>query len=218
MNLPEGFELTGEVKPPKGFELVDESWGVSDTLRAAGAVLGGFAAMPVAGLGGLSRLITTGSLDEASKTMEGISSVPAKILTTERQIQAAEKVGGIIAWPFVEAGKGWSEIGKLTDIPYAEPVLGTLGEAAGIVAVGGAKGAVKGRFKRGKVTPPEGFKVVEVEKAETPKGFDVIESVKEPVSDLPTKMEKPEPLIEKLIIASSKPGETVLVPRAQDNR
>ena len=108
----------------------ETSWGVEDTLRSAGAVLGGFAAMPVAGVGGLSRLITTGNLDEASKTMEEISAVPSKILTTKQQKQTAEKVGGLISWPFVKAGEGWRKIGEATGIPYAEPVLGTMGEFA----------------------------------------------------------------------------------------
>jgi len=114
----------------------EKPWGSDwDTLRTAGATLGGFAAMPVAGLGGLSRLITTGSLEEASKTMEDIASVPAKLMTTDRQRLAAEKVGGLISWPFVKAGEGWKAIGEETGIPYAGPVLGTMGEAAGILAM-----------------------------------------------------------------------------------
>ncbi len=191
---PPGFVL--DSAPPPGF-VIDEPWGVEDTLRSAGAVIGGFAAMPVAGLGGLSRLITTGSLDEASKTMEGISSVPSGILTTERQKQAAGKVGELISLPFVKAGEGWQAIGKITGIPYAEPVLGTMGEAAGMVAVGGVVKAVKGRLKpvaersfrsieevakpieEIKVAPPEGFVI---DKPVPPKGF-VVDEVPKPVAE-----------------------------------
>ena len=158
---PPGFVLETP-SPPPGFVL-EEPWGVEDTLRATGAVLGGFAALPVAGVGGYARLLTAGP-EEATKTIEEIGSVPSKLLTTGRQRQAAEKVGGMITWPFVKAGKGYAglaelistgDLQKATDViegrllgsNISVPIADVGGQIVGMVAMGGLKPSIKARLR-----------------------------------------------------------------------
>lgn len=125
----------------------ETSWGVEDTLRSAGAVLGGFAAMPVAGVGGLSRLITTGNLDEASKTMEEISAVPSKILTTKQQKQTAEKVGGLFRGRLLRQVRDGVKLEKPLVSLMLNLFLVQWANLPQMVGVGGVKGAIKGRLK-----------------------------------------------------------------------
>ena len=173
MNLPQGFELN-KIKPPPGFELIGDerkpvstdSWGIEDTARTTAAVLGGFAAFPLAGVGGYARLMTAGP-EEAEKTIEEISAFPFKLLTTERQQQAAKKVGHLIAGPFVTAGKGWAGIAELIttgDLQKAEdvikgkslgsniavPIADVLGQAVGMAAMGIGGHAFKAGLSKAK--------------------------------------------------------------------
>lgn len=157
-------------KEPEIVTDTEPSWGVEDTLRSAGAVLGGFAAMPVAGVAGLSKLITTGSLDEANKTIEGISSIPGELLNTDRQRQVTQNVGEIVSYPFVKTGKGYAglaelvstgDLQKATDViegrssgsNISVPIADIAGQVAGMVAVGGAGKAVKERLRSAKDIP-----------------------------------------------------------------
>ncbi len=158
---PLGIEQAAPASKYDPLGIEESSWGVEDTARASAAVIGGFAAMPVAGVGGLSRLITTGDLTEANKTIEGISGVPSNILTTDRQREAAEKVGHLISWPFVKAGKGLAGIAELvstgdlqkaTDViegrdvgsNISVPIADIAGQVAGMGGIGGAAKATKG--------------------------------------------------------------------------
>lgn len=93
----------------------------------------GAAAFPVAGIAGLSRLITTRDLAEASKTIEGISSyIPEKILGTDAEREFAGRLGETVTKPFTMAGTGLKEIVRQTPLEgtIAEPIAGTIGEAS----------------------------------------------------------------------------------------
>ena len=217
---PPGFVLENPAPPP-GFVL-DESWGVNDTLRVAGAVLGGFAAMPVAGMAGYARLLTEGP-EEATKTIEEIGTFPSILLTTKRQHQAAERVGGLIAWPFVEAGKGYAglaelistgDLQKATDVVEGRsvgsnisvPIADVGGQVVGMVAMGGVRPSIKARLRSKPVTerpfrsfedvPPEGF-VPEVKPEVKVQPAEIPEPPKGFVPETATEAVKP-PVIETL--------------------
>jgi len=104
--------------------------------RVVGATVGGLAAFPVSGMAGLARLLTTGSLEEAEKTRRAIQEIPMRLLKTPEQKKSMEYIGQVFK-PFEMAGEGWRLIGEKTGLPYAEPVLGTMGEAAAIFGAGG---------------------------------------------------------------------------------
>ncbi len=123
--------------------------------RVIGATAGGFLAYPVSGIAGLSRLITTGSLDEANKTIEGIQSVPGKLIQTPEEQKGMEAVG-MLTKPFEMAGEGGRLIGKATGIPYAEPVLGTVAETSAMFGLPGAVKAAKGRLSTAPKIPEAG--------------------------------------------------------------
>lgn len=123
---------------------------VKPTLKAipkvAGATAGSIVSMPIAGVAGLSRLATTGSLDEANKTVEGVSSIPQQLLDTPAEQQGMENIG-LAMKPFQMAGEGWGQIGRATGIPYAEPILGSIGEASAIFGLPALGGKVRSGFK-----------------------------------------------------------------------
>ncbi|MFB3926464.1 MAG: hypothetical protein ACE14T_10465 [Syntrophales bacterium] len=113
------------------------------------SVAAGAAAFPVAGIAGLSRLISTGDLGEANKTIEGISSfIPEKILKTDQERDTAAVLGEGLTKPFTMAGEGLKEIVKLTPLEgtVAEPIAGTVGEASAMFGLPGI-------LKRGKAKP-----------------------------------------------------------------
>lgn len=147
--------------------------------RVAGATVGGLLAYPISGIAGLARLISTGDVNEAAKTVEGIQGVPGQLIETPEQAKSMEYIGYPMK-PFEMAGKGWGMIGKATGIPYAEPVLGSVGEASAMfglpAAIGKGRAAInkatdfKGLERPGEM-PPETFTARGVESPEFKPGF-----------------------------------------------
>ena len=141
-------------------------------LRVAGSIAGSLGLMPGAGVRALmdllpkvstdptGPLLESGSLEKAGQTLEQIMSVPQELLKTPEEAETAEKIGGVMAWPFVKAGEGWGLIGehaidplaeKLTGkkIPYLEPILKTGGEAAAVLSLIEAVKKLPGKTARG---------------------------------------------------------------------
>ena len=121
------------------------------------------AQMPISGLAAAAKLISTrGDFNAANKVLEENQQVLNKAyLGTPEERKASENLN-LAMKPFEMAGKGLAEIGKATGIPYAEPILGTVGEAAAMFGLpGAAKGlrGVKGIIRRGEkpITKSQGF-------------------------------------------------------------
>ena len=152
---------------------------VKPTLKATpkviGATAGSMAIMPVAGLAGLAKTLTSG-LNEGNKTYERIASLPQKLINTREEQQAMENIG-LAMKPFQMAGEGWGKIGRVTGIPYAEPVLGTMGEASAMFGLPFSLKAGKARL-------------------ENIKTFDQLRDVLKP-TDQPAVKVAPRPVIEK---------------------
>ncbi len=111
--------------------------------RVAGATAGSFAAFPVAGIAGLGKLLATGSLEEAEKTMRGIQEIPQRLISTPEEAKGMENIG-LAMKPFEMAGQGWKDIVGLTPLKgtIAEPIAGTIGEASAMFGFPGAKGRI----------------------------------------------------------------------------
>lgn len=162
---------------------IPEKWGVGDTARSVGAVLGGFAAMPVSGLVGLEEGIRTRNMGKTEKAMNYITSLPQKLLTTEKQEKVTENVGKVLAWPFQKAGAGYAGLTELASTGDLEKAVDVIeGKSSGsnilvptakiageVIAMGAMAGLGK---KKGKV----------IEKPE-------IREV--PVEDIPVELAKP---------------------------
>jgi len=91
------FIFEDEQKPKSVLDLADietmPEEGISMSVpKAALSIAGGAAAFPISGMAGLSRLITTGSLKEAGKTIEGIGSLPMKISEGDEEAQNLVKM------------------------------------------------------------------------------------------------------------------------------
>jgi hypothetical protein len=126
---------------------------VKPTLKAipkvAGTAAAGLVGMPVSGLvgagvGTMAALEGHDAWDEASKAMQGVSQ-QGSLTTTPQEQQGLENLM-LATKPFQMAGEGWQHIGRTSGIPYAEPVLGTMGEAAAMfglpAGVARARGAI----------------------------------------------------------------------------
>ena len=144
------------------------------SLRVPHAMAGSMAMAPVAGVAGALELLPkisdepikegprrtskiykaldmfeSGSLNEAKKTFEKIASVPSKLLIkTPEEQKAVETLGGavegvfdLVGDVFYEGAGGDRGIGK---IPYAEPIIRTIAEAALIFGTPKVVGLVKG--------------------------------------------------------------------------
>lgn len=137
---------------------------VVDELRATGAIAGGLGMFPIAGIAGLSRLITTRDLDEAEKTLESFSSLPNILLKTPRQQKMTENTANLLSLPIRKSGQGLGAITELattqdlekaTDVATGKsagstigvPIAKTLGEVAAMVAMGNARR--KGKYTIG---------------------------------------------------------------------
>ena len=84
-----------------------------------------------------------GAFDEVSKQFtDTMSFIPQNLIKSERDKRALNILSYAMK-PFEMAGQGWGEIGKLTGIPYAEPILGTMGEAAAVFGLPGIPKAIK---------------------------------------------------------------------------
>lgn len=154
--------ITYKEKPKDIFDNLAESWGVSDTLRSVGAVLGGFAAIPVAGLVGIEEGIRTRDIGKTEKAMNYVGSLPQKLLNTERQEQATENVGKILAWPFQKAGAGYAGLTELAstgsleksvDVIKGDPGSNIFVPTARVLGEAAAMGAMSGLGKKGKGKP-----------------------------------------------------------------
>lgn len=98
------------------------------------------------------KLIEPGSIDRAGKKFDEIMSFPAQeIIFSDEEAKALESTGKLVGWPFEKAGEGWRLIAKEVinpavkavtghEIPYLEPALGTMGEAAAVFGAGGKAG------------------------------------------------------------------------------
>lgn len=114
--------------------------------KVFGATVGGALAYPISGLAGIAGGIT-GGLEGAKSAMDYVQSIPQKLITTPEEQKAMENVG-LAMKPFEMAGQGWGMIGRATGIPYAEPVLGTMGEASAMFGAGGAPKAARLRVNK----------------------------------------------------------------------
>ena len=103
------------------------------------AEVGSMLAYPYAGFAGLSELAAPGKdrLGRAERRVEQVGAIPSKIITTPEEAESMEVIEKYGMWPIRKAGEGWRMIGKATRIPYAEPILATIGEAAAMGALGG---------------------------------------------------------------------------------
>ena len=160
-NILTQLESSSETKPGTSGVGIWEDF-IKPTLKAIPAVtsatLGSLAAMPLAGIAGLSELAATGDVMKAGRTIRDVAGYPSKIfLTTPAEQQGAENIG-LAMKPFEMAGEGWREIGKLTGIPYAEPVLGSMGEAAAMFTLPKLPKAIRdSNFYRGLTIPERGL-------------------------------------------------------------
>ncbi len=150
MPIVDPFDKKPEIVDP--FDVQEEKEGLwkgflKPTLKAiprvAGATAGSFAAFPVAGVAGLGKLLATGSLEEAEKTMRGIQEIPQRLITTPEEAKGMENIG-LAMKPFEMAGQGWKDIVGLTPLKetIAEPIAGTIGEASAMFGLPGAKGRI----------------------------------------------------------------------------
>lgn len=115
---------------------------VKPTLKAIPKVVGtaaaGLASMPIAGLtglavGSLAALEGRDAFAEANQAMESVSGRGNLVDTPEEQAGLENVM--LAMKPFQMAGEGWRQIGEATGIPYAEPVLGTIGETAAMLGL-----------------------------------------------------------------------------------
>lgn len=106
------------------------------------------AAFPGAGIEALARLPFQGLTKAAEKLEERLGVIPEILITTPEEAESMELIEEYGMWPIRKAGEGWRMIGKETRIPYAEPILATMGEAAAMGAIGGE--TVKAFRMRGK--------------------------------------------------------------------
>jgi hypothetical protein len=126
---------------------------VKPTLKATGRVVAhtaaSFGQMPISGVAALGKLISSGGdLNAANKVLEeNQAALDNYYLTTPEERKGAENIG-LAMKPFQMAGEGLKEIVKQTPLEgtIAEPIAGTIGEAAAMFGLGGAKGAIKGRL------------------------------------------------------------------------
>lgn len=153
-DLPEAraefFQYANSLELPKPDGLYEGF--VKPTVKAipkvVGATAGSLAAMPVAGLAGLAKTITSG-VDEGGKTYEAVASIPIQLLDTPEEQQGMANIS-LAMKPFQMAGEGWGQIGRaITEgAPNAlplEPILGTMGEAAAMFGLPAGAGKVKAR-------------------------------------------------------------------------
>ena len=159
-------------EPTARYQFVDEPdepqgvWEglVKPTLKAIPRVVGhtvaSMAQMPISGVAAGARYIMTGGdLNAANKVLEdNQKTLDDAYLTTDAERKGSQNIG-LAMKPFEMAGEGWREIGKATGIPYAEPVLGTMGEASAMFGFGGAPKAIKARAGK----PFEGMRGVVTE-------------------------------------------------------
>ena len=145
-------------EPTARYQFVDEpdepegAWEglVKPTLKAIPRVVGhtvaSMAQMPISGVAAGARYIMTGGdINAANKVLEdNQKALNDFYLTTPEERKGSQNIG-LAMKPFEIAGEGWREIGKATGIPYAEPVLGTMGEASAMFGLGGAAKAIKTR-------------------------------------------------------------------------
>jgi hypothetical protein len=119
---------------------------VESALRTTGAVLGGIPAGITSGYFGLydlgKNLVQGKGIDEAlrsaNEAVETTGSVPAQLLNTPGQQEAAQKIGETLMWPIEKAGEGWQEIIKQTPLKdtIAEPIANIFGQGAAMGAGG----------------------------------------------------------------------------------
>ena len=159
-------------EPTARYQFVDEPdepqgvWEglVKPTLKAIPRVVGhtvaSMAQMPISGVAAGARYIMTGGdLNAANKVLEdNQKTLDDAYLTTDAERKGSQNIG-LAMKPFEMAGEGWREIGKATGIPYAEPILGTMGEASAMFGFGGAPKAIKARAGK----PFEGMRGVVTE-------------------------------------------------------
>jgi hypothetical protein len=145
-------------EPTARYQFVDEpdeqegAWEglVKPTLKAIPRVVGhtvaSMAQMPISGVAAGARYIMTGGdINAANKVLEdNQKALDSFYLTTPEEQRGSQNIG-LAMKPFEMAGEGWREIGKATGIPYAEPVLGTMGEASAMFGLGGAAKSIKTR-------------------------------------------------------------------------
>ena len=145
-------------EPTARYQFVDEpdepsgAWEglVKPTLKAIPRVVGhtvaSMAQTPISGVAAGARYIMTGGdINAANKVLEdNQKTIDDFYLTTPEERKGSQNIG-LAMKPFEMAGEGWREIGKATGIPYAEPVLGTMGEASAMFGLGGAAKAIKTR-------------------------------------------------------------------------
>ena len=88
-------------------------------------------------------LFESGSLERAGKTLEDVASFPAKeLIKTPEEMKGLENIA-LVMKPIEMAGEGWRQIGKLTGVPYAEPILGSIGEASALFGIPAAIKMIK---------------------------------------------------------------------------
>jgi len=85
---------------------------IEGPLSALGNMTVGQIPAAVAGLGGLARLRTTGSLSEANKTIQGVQETLSPWLTHEPQTVTGEYINKVIISPFTELGRGAEAAGN----------------------------------------------------------------------------------------------------------
>jgi len=83
---------------------------------------GSLAMMPVAGMAGLAKTITSG-VTEGGKTLEQIGGIPARLIQTPEQQRAAGEIGKLME-PFQMAGRGIGGIVEGVTSPAIDPQTG----------------------------------------------------------------------------------------------
>jgi hypothetical protein len=160
------FKVVRAIETDAGFYTPTKKEGLYEGLmkpiaKAIPKVVGHTAATvfqaPVSGLAAGAKFITSkGDLNAANKVLEdNQKALDDFYLTNEAERKGSQNIG-LAMKPFEMAGEGWREIGKLTGIPYAEPILGTMGEASAIFGFGGAGKAAKARVNQA-MAPLEGI-------------------------------------------------------------
>jgi hypothetical protein len=151
-----GYLFTDEQLPKAQYKFVDEQKPsiiddfMMPTLKAIPPVVthtaASMAQMPFAGLVastiGLKTLYDTGNLDTSLNAANNVledsqQALNDAYLTTPQSKESAKAVStklyspiGLFNKGIEMSGQGWGGIGKLTGIPYAEPTLNTMGQAA----------------------------------------------------------------------------------------
>jgi hypothetical protein len=113
------------------------SGGLDTTGRVLGTAVGSLGMMPIAGLSGITNGMIAGAtggdaMGAADATYRRMMN-RANLINTPEQAQSLEYIGKPFA-PIQMAGEGLGLLGRATGIPYAEPILGTIGETSAFLS------------------------------------------------------------------------------------